>query len=194
MRSKKLRVWFSFTTAAVIFSFATIVFLLPQEVPITAVHIAELPEHSGVGLPIRLFIPKIKVDAPVGPVGLTDTGAMDVPKGPSDAGWFELGKRPGEVGSSVIVGHFGWKDGIPAVFDELSVLRKGDLVTVLDEQNATTTFAVREIANYDPNADASDVFGSSDGKVHLNLVTCEGVWNKEGKSYSQRLVVFTDKV
>ena len=45
-------------------------------------------------------------------VGLTPGGAMDVPKGPSDVAWFDLGPRPGEVGSAVIAGHEGWKDNI----------------------------------------------------------------------------------
>jgi hypothetical protein len=30
------------------------------------------------------------------------------------------------------------------------------------------------------------------GKVHLNLITCGGVWDKVGKSYSNRIVVFAD--
>jgi hypothetical protein len=57
----------------------------------------------------------------------------------------------------------------------------------------TTTFVVRESRSFNPNADASDVFNSNDEKSHLNLITCEGSWNKDSKSYSQRLVIFTDK-
>lgn len=118
---------------------------------------------------------------------------MDVPKGPNDVAWFNLGPRPGEIGSAVISGHYGWKNNIPAVFDNLHKLRKGDKVYVEDKNGATITFVVRELRTYDQNEDASDVFGSSDGKAHLNLVTCTGTWNKAQKSYSKRLVVFTDK-
>jgi len=71
------------------------------------------------GLPVRLKIPKINVDSAFEYVGLTPQGAMDVPKGPAEVGWFKLGTRPGEIGSAVVAGHSGWKNGIPAVFDNL---------------------------------------------------------------------------
>ena len=57
----------------------------------------------------------------------------------------------------------------------------------------TITFVVREIRTYGKDESAHDVFGSSDGKAHLNLITCMGVWNKTEKTRSERLVVFTDK-
>jgi sortase A len=145
-------------------------------------------------LSMRLKIPSINVDAPVEYVGLTEGGAMDVPKGPSNVAWFDLGTRPGEKGSSVIAGHSGYKNNIPAVFDNLYKLKKGDKIYVEDEMGATTTFVVRKIQNYDPDADATDVFSSTDGKIHLNLITCGGAWNATKKTHSKRLVVFTDKV
>ncbi len=150
---------------------------------------AKLP----VGKPVRLVIPKLNVDAYVEHVGLDSGGAMDIPSGPSDVAWFELGQRPGERGSAVFSGHYGWKDNIPAVFDTLYTLHKGDRIYVEDEKGAITVFSVRTSRRYDPTADASDVFGSSDGKAHLNLVTCEGIWNEASKSYSKRLVVFADE-
>jgi LPXTG-site transpeptidase (sortase) family protein len=143
-------------------------------------------------VPIRLKIPKIHVDAAIESVGLTPQGAMGAPKGPTDTDWFDLGALPGENGTAVIDGHFGWKDGIPAVFDNLSTLQKGDKIYVEDEKGATTTFVVREVRTYGQNENPSDVFVSSDGKAHLNLITCEGVWNSSQKSYSDRLVVFAD--
>lgn len=144
--------------------------------------------------PVRLKIPGINVDAVIEPVGLTPQGAMDVPRDPAGAAWFELGPRPGENGSAVVAGHYGWKNGIPAVFDNLHKLQKGDRLYVEDEGGVVTTFVVRELRRYSDNADAPDVFSSSDGASHLNLVTCEGVWDKTEKSYSNRLVVFTDAI
>jgi sortase A len=150
-------------------------------------------EQANVGLPVRLKIPKINVDAAVEYVGLASNGAMDVPKGAADVAWFDPGPRPGEKGSAVIAGHEGWKNGIPAVFDDLHTLQQGDKLYIEDEKGATTAFVVRELRIYGENEDASGVFGSSDGKAHLNLITCEGVWNTTRKSYSDRLVVFADK-
>lgn len=145
------------------------------------------------GLPIRLRIKRIGIDAAIEYVGLTADGAMDIPKGPNNTAWFFPGPRPGEVGSAVIAGHFGWKNGIAAVFDNLHNLQKGDEVEIEDDRGVIITFIVRESQVYGENDGAASVFNSTDGKVHLNLVTCQGVWNKDRKSYSKRLVVFTDK-
>ena len=150
-------------------------------------------EQASTGLPVRLKIPKINVDAVVEYVGLTSEGAMDVPKGPMEVAWFSLGPRPGEQGSSVIAGHSGYKDNIPAVFDNLHKLKKGDRIYVEDGNGTITTFVVRESRRYDPEADASNVFDLNDGNVHLNLITCIGIWNETAKSRSERLIVFTDK-
>jgi LPXTG-site transpeptidase (sortase) family protein len=155
--------------------------------------ILETPAEARVGLPIRLKIPAIGVDALVEYVGLTTLGDMAVPKGPSDVAWFQIGPRPGETGSAVISGHFGWKNDLPAVFDDLYKLKTGDSVFVLDEMGAMTNFIVREIRTYGENDDATRVFGSNDGRAHLNLITCQGSWNATKKSYSERLVVFADK-
>ncbi|MBU1038764.1 class F sortase [Patescibacteria group bacterium] len=150
-------------------------------------------EQANVGLPERLKIPSINVDAPIEYVGLTSDGAMDVPKDPVKVAWFNLGPRPGQSGSSVIAGHYSWKNDLPAVFDNLYKLRKGDKISVEDEKGVNIIFVVREIQIYDKNEDASDVFDSSDGKAHLNLITCTGVWNKAEKTSSGRLIVFTDR-
>lgn len=145
------------------------------------------------GLPTRLKIPKIKVNVVFEYVGLTPEGAMGVPKNQKNIAWFEIGPRPGEIGNAVVSGHYGWKGGKPSAFDNLYKLRPGDKIYVEDEKGVTTTFVVRESKRYKPNDDASDVFISSDDKAHLNLITCEGIWDKIAKQYSKRLVVFADK-
>ena len=146
------------------------------------------------GEPVRIKIPAIDVDAHIDYVGLTPEGKMDITKDPEDAAWYQPGTRPGEIGSAVIAGHYGtWADGQGSVFDLLHTLKKGDKMYVEDEAGRETTFVVRESRRYDPDADATDVFTSDDGKAHLNLVTCEGEWNTEAERYSKRLVVFADK-
>lgn len=150
-------------------------------------------EQASVGLPARLKIVGIGVDSVVVPVGVTSDGAMDAPKGPAEVAWLDLGPRPGENGSAVIAGHYGWKNNIPAVFDNLHKLSKGDKISIEDEKGMIITFVVREIKIYHKDEAVPDVFGSSDGKAHLNLITCAGVWNEAEKTRSERLVIFTDK-
>jgi LPXTG-site transpeptidase (sortase) family protein len=158
----------------------------------TTVH----PKQSVVvyGLPVRLKIPKINVDAALDYVGTTLQGALGVPGSPTNAAWYDQGPRPGEKGNAVIDGHFGYKNHTPAVFDNLHSLQKGDNLYVLDAHGAMTTFVVRELRTYNQNQDDVTVFVASDQGAHLNLVTCQGVWNQAQNSFSNRLVVFADKV
>lgn len=155
---------------------------------------SSFPDQADPGLPVRFSIPKINVDSSIEYVGLTPDGTMDITKRPDDVAWFQLGPRPGAKGSAVIAGHYGhWKDGSGSIFDNLNTVRAGDKIYVTDDQGVTTTFVVRESRLFDPKADASVVFDSHDGVAHLNLITCDGVWDANSKSYSKRLVVFTDK-
>lgn len=150
-------------------------------------------ENVKPGLPIRLKIPEINVDASIEYVGLKANGEMDVPKDPAAVAWLQIGNRPGDIGSAVIAGHYGiWRNGKETVFNNLNKLKRGDNIYVEDEKGMIITFVVREKRSYSANADASSVFTSSNGKSHLNLVTCQG-WDKVSESYVKRLVVFTDK-
>jgi LPXTG-site transpeptidase (sortase) family protein len=164
-----------------------------DQVTANATALFEQELSGGASFPVRLKIPQIGVDAAIEYVGITKTGMIGVSSGPVNAAWFNGSVRPGEKGSAIIDGHFGWHGGIPAVFDNLYKLKIGDKVYVEDKNGATITFVVRKIKKYDPKADASVLFNSSDGKSHLNLVTCSGTWNPVEKTHSSRLVVFTDK-
>lgn len=98
--------------------------------------------------------------------------------------------RPGERGSAVIAGHLDGVNGEAGVFTNLDKLKVGDKLYVEDDKKISTMFVVREIRTFDPGY-ADDVFGRSDS-AHLNLITCDGVWDGTKKSYTKRLVVFAD--
>ncbi len=148
---------------------------------------------AGVGLPIRVQIPVLSINAAIEEVAVASDGAMAAPKFPFETAWYKLGPRPGETGNAVIAGHLDWKYGAKAVFTDLHNVKAGDKILVQDHQGTTITFIVRVIRIYSPNANTSEVFNSSDGKSHLNLVTCSGSWDGNSKAYTQRLVVFADK-
>lgn len=147
-----------------------------------------------LGLPTRITIPRMRVNSAVLPVGITPAGAMGIPKRPQDTTWYMLGPKPGEVGSAVIAGHLNWLYGATGAFQYLHTLKPGDKITVQNDLGKSVTFVVRKTRWFGKNDDAADVFYSYDGKSHLNLVTCAGVWDKVSKAYSKRLVVFADKV
>lgn len=145
-----------------------------------------------IELPSRIKIEKLGIDADLEYVGVTEDGLLGVPRDPAHAAWFDAGPRPGEIGNAVIDGHFGWTDNIPAIFDRLNELVPGDTIRVIDTVGSLRNFKVTKSKLYVANGDPSEVFTSNDGKAHLNLITCEGLWDETIQNYSGRLVVFTD--
>ena len=161
--------------------------------PVTDTAVPSRQEPAKIALPVRLKIPSINVDAAIELVGLTQKGAMDVPKDRNDVAWFSLGTRPGDKGSAVVAGHLDWTNGQKAVFENLGKLKNGDLLVVETESEKSISFAVRESRVYDSGVNTADIFASDSG-THLNLITCDGTWDKSKKSYTKRLVVFTDAI
>jgi sortase (surface protein transpeptidase) len=144
------------------------------------------------GLPVQIDIPAIGVTALVEQVGLTRDGAMDTPKGWMNAAWYSPGFRPGETGNAVIAGHLDSRSGGPAVFWNLSHLQPGDEIMITYERGDRYTFAVQDLeaVPYDIAGPAlAAIFGASQTS-DLNLITCNGLWDRGKATYTQRLVVY----
>ena len=144
-------------------------------------------------MPIRLLIPTIHVDASLEKIGLTPAGSIAVPAGPRDAGWFGLGPQPGEKGNAIIVGHEGWLDQVPAVFDQLHSLQAGDIIYVETAAKKMLAFKVLSSQTYDRSADISFLY-KNDGGIHITLITCSGDWDSTLDTYDKRLIVSADAV
>lgn len=143
-----------------------------------------------IAAPQRLIIPKLDLTAKVESVGLDQQGRMDVPKIADDVGWYDLGSKPGEKGNAVIDGHFDKVTGAAAVFYNLNKLTIGDQVITKDAQGQQYTFVVVRKTSYPYNQfPLQEVFGPSQ-VPQLNLITCNGTWDKTKKNYSERIVIF----
>lgn len=150
--------------------------------------------------PVWLSSPKAHIDASVMAVGEDAHGAMLAPEGPnSDPIWFttfwwEYGAKPGQVGNAVIAGHLDRKDGSPAVFWWLHLLKVGDSIYVRTTQGDTLRYVVTDVEIYlNPTGGPDDpvlqrIFGPAT-TANLNLITCAGDWT--GKEYNKKLVVYT---
>lgn len=146
------------------------------------------------GIPIRLSIPAITVEATVESVGMDNQGRMDVPKNADNVAWYNLGYRPGARGSAVLAGHFDKASGAPAIFYKIKELQIGDKITITDDKGKEHIFAVVRVTDYPYNRlPLQEVFGQNK-KPMLNLITCEGKWNTTTKNYSHRTVVYSEMV
>lgn len=144
------------------------------------------------GLPKKIRIPKIGVDGSVESVGLDAKKAMDVPKNADNAGWYQLGSRPGELGSAVFAGHLDRESGAPAIFFKLNKLVAGDQIFITDDKGEEYTFTVTRMAKYPYDQfPIGEVFGKSSGSS-LNLITCQGNWDGSARNYSHRFVVYSE--
>lgn len=144
-----------------------------------------------IGVPERLSIPKLGINVFVEQVGLDSQHRMDVPKNTDNAGWYDLGYKPGEEGNAVIDGHLDTLYG-PSIFYNLENLTMGDEIFVTDDTGRQLIFIVTSTASYPfDQVPLQAVFGPSD-KPHLNLITCGGGWDSVNKNYSNRIVVYSD--
>jgi sortase (surface protein transpeptidase) len=113
-----------------------------------------------------------------------------VPEGTAQPGWFRLGPTPGQIGSSVILGHVDSYLG-PGVFFQLRTLAAGDQVDVGLADGLTAQFTVNAVAEYSKtDFPAQRVYGSH-GSSALQLVTCGGVFDHQTGSYLSNIVVYT---
>src|SRR5581483_12473810 len=157
---------------------------LVAQTPLSPSSIPSQPVRQ-VGIPKKLVIEKLSIDADIESVGLDSEKRMDVPKKSENVGWYMLGFKPGEKGSAVIDGHFDKATGAPAVFYNLSQLAPHDLVKIVDAQNRTYTFQVTRSEMYDfDKLPLKEIFDSRD-RGRLNLITCDGVFDQTSKNYSK---------
>jgi hypothetical protein len=142
-------------------------------------------------VPVLLSIPAIGLVVRLGPpLGVDAGGTVQVPTGTAQPGWFRLGPTPGEIGSSVILGHVDSYRG-PGVFFLLRTLASGDLVNVGLADGATAQFTVNTVAMYSKtDFPAQRVYGSH-GSSALQLVTCGGTFDDHTGAYLSNIVVFS---
>ncbi|MEU1365464.1 class F sortase [Streptomyces sp. NPDC005803] len=138
----------------------------------------------------RVGIPSIGVDAPVVDVNLDQDGWIETPppQDPNLAGWYQNGIAPGQLGTSVIVGHVDNHAG-PAVFFQLGSLKKGDRVEIARSDDRVAVFEVYGVEVFAKNDfPGARVYGDT-GHAELRVITCGGGYTK-AHGYDGNVVVF----
>ncbi|MEU9352045.1 class F sortase [Streptomyces griseoloalbus] len=142
------------------------------------------------GVPDRVRIPAIRVDAPVMEVGLDAEGWVDAPppQDPNLAGWFTGAVSPGEKGTAIVVGHVDNAQG-PAVFYGLGALKKGNRVEIARKDAKTAVFEIYGIEVFAKNNFPGDRVYASKGAAELRVITCGGGFSQQN-GYDGNVVVF----
>lgn len=143
--------------------------------------------------PVRLDVPKIGIrHAPLVQLGQAKDGSIQVPPvgANSPAGWFQNSPTPGQLGSSVILGHVDSATAGPSIFYRLGTLRAGDTVAVTRADHTVAVFLVDSVEKYaKSNFPTLQVFGDTDHAA-LRLITCGGTFNPSKQSYEDNIVVY----
>jgi hypothetical protein len=143
--------------------------------------------------PAQISIPAIGVKASLLTLGLNGDGTVQVPSpGPNydRPGWYRYSPTPGQIGSSVILGHVDSAAQGPADFYRLGDLRPGDQIdiTLLDRQ--TVVFSVLGVRSFLKTKFPTRLVYGKTGYRGLRLITCGGSFDPSTGHYLSNTVVF----
>jgi len=159
--------------------------------PAPAGPIAAVPPAAGhlPARPTELTIPVIAVRTRLVYLGLTSSGALQVPAATSVAGWYTGSSRPGAVGPAVIVGHIDSYTG-PGIFYRLADLHAGDRIYLRRSDGTLVVFRVTAVRVYPKDRfPTQSVYGPTPDP-ELRLITCGGTFDPFRHSYLSNVVVY----
>ncbi len=142
--------------------------------------------------PARLRVPALGINAHVQETGRTASGAMGTPTVFADVAWYKYGPVPGQLGSAVIDGHVDNGLALAGVFAHLPKTQVGDELFVDTKDGRALRFVVTAVVSYPYDAVPTELIFNRADKPRLNLITCEGAWIPNKKTYDGRLVVFAE--
>ncbi len=153
---------------------------------------AERKQAAAKVTPERLVIPSLSLKAPLMQLGLTSSGAVELPPfdKPKTAGWYSGSAVPGDPGASVIIGHVDTKTA-PAVFYRLRDLRKGAVVKVSRSDGKVAKYQVDSVQEVPKTDFPTERVYTTDG---LRLVTCGGVFDRASHQYRDNIIVYASLV
>lgn len=141
--------------------------------------------------PTRLVVPALHVDTrDLVELGLSSSGALQVPVGPHPVGWFTGSPAPGQTGPAVLAGHVTW-NGQRGTFFAIGTLHAGDLISVGRADGRTVRFRVYRVTTYPKSSfPTAEVYGNTPGP-ELRLITCAGDYDPHAaQHYPDNVVVF----
>lgn len=148
------------------------------------------PSGQTVALPTSVSIPTLSVMSTLIPLGVNPDLTVQVPllTSAGQAGWFDLGVRPGEIGSAVLLGHVN-ADGVTGVFNKLGTMNLGDIVSVGRADGTTVSFKVIRVHTVlKSQFPSQEVYGPK-SDAEIQLITCGGTLDRAAHNYLSSVIV-----
>jgi sortase (surface protein transpeptidase) len=162
-------------------------------VPIGRQAPAPQPSPQQVPEPTGLVIPSIGVRTGLVHLGITSSGALQVPASASVAGWYTKSARPGAIGAAVIAGHIDSVSG-PGVFFRLRLLRPGGRVYVRRAGGTLAVFEVTAVLSYPKTRFPTQAVYGPEPDAQLRLITCGGTFDYATGHYLSNVIVYATLV
>ncbi len=164
----------------------------PALLPVPRGKQAPVPEAATddkAALPASLIIPEIGAQSRLIRLGLTKSGALQVPPTAFVAGWYTGSPRPGDIGSSIIIGHIDSKS-THGIFYYLRLLRPGERVYIRQADGKLAVFRVTAVHMYlKARFPTAAVYGPTPD-AQLRLITCGGTFDFGTGHYLSNVVAF----
>jgi LPXTG-site transpeptidase (sortase) family protein len=139
-----------------------------------------------------LWIPALRINAPLVPMGVRRDGYMDLPYNPYQVAWYYFTGKPGMGGNAVFSAHVDYINYGPAVFWGLSRLRPGDDVAITLTDGVQLNYSV--VDSYvipRGQLDINALIAPTEVET-LTLITCGGTFAYN--DYSHRVVVRATRI
>lgn len=141
--------------------------------------------------PVAVAVPAVGIDTTIVPIAV-DADNVLVPPPYGDAGWWQEGPEPGELGAAVIAGHLDSREG-PDVFYRLGEIAPGDEIVVTRADGGSSAFRVVDVGQYSQDDFPTEaVYGGPDDRPLLRLITCGGEYDRGLGRYRDNVVVFAE--
>jgi hypothetical protein len=147
------------------------------------------PGPAAVAAPTGVLILGASVPAPLVPVGVAESGALQLPERPAVLGWYAAGAVPGaSAGTAVVAGHLDSAEYGAGPLELLYELEHGNVIEVADAAGGRHRYAVTSRTAYAKAELPAEVF-RTDGPPQLALVTCGGEFDERTGQYADNVVV-----
>lgn len=145
--------------------------------------------------PAGVSIDALGISVPIVPVGVDDTGFMEIPDDPAVGGWYRYGPEPQTgAGNTVIAAHIDSPDYPIGPFAALRDAPAGAEVRVRSTAGIETRWSVQTVTYYAKTTLDTDALFARSGPPTLVLVTCGGEFDASTGHYRDNVVLVATPV